>query len=900
MNFAPFQPTPPSSYTSEDVLELLSSSKPISATQPDDNFIDILDFVVNQTEKQQTRSGIFSFTIHVAGTYLFPLTHLIFFITLVFTLPLRLIFKRESAFERILREAEMAHQGLYNSPKRSFFSSTDKQHLLRLFDVAGYTQKRDTGKLTEDSKKSLRELDYILWQEDLPMYLDRTQRYDCMPGDPVDRLFAALPSVTEDDWGFKEPSTAAEHDRRVVLALWPYANSSLEGILANTQDPNAHDYWWAIRFAFSIWERSDLSVRCAFTQLLGQLAVAHVAPIDNDSIDVVQGHKCCIDEEDKPCPGEAYVNRNDWLKYARWIHRGRRDSDADLKNRQDQKCASEMSEALHVNKCVKCGIERGAPDAPPKKRMFYCSGCYVSWYPYLRRMYCSKKCQKEDWPSHFPNCQRRKHFLRAVFILKGIASKFMASTYSGFAVDCVGVELRRGGSKRDKVDRSGVPRTAVSPGAYAAGHWIGHQVFPLGQSFLSHKPTVDVRKVLAWDAGNNIYYHLQPIIELIIGPHCDMIVETEVFIRNAKNISALASDTCREGLQIQITKGKDPMFWPHPVLNCRLKGSDPDDIYIIDLLGDKFGFTDIVLPFASFIKSRHASCISSTVMKDMAPHWYPPSQMGLITCRDTVSFTWAECIKTYFAKYSPKLKGPWQVARLREHKWNEKARDIMTISDVIFKDITDRIRRQDIYRQYLVLDPNPYSHEFGIGVTSIQDECDLYKNIWMDRRTYDIIIKDDLVEQHKKLPSGSETLRLTALWTDRLTKHGQRAPFDSVKLLGRRAAKHFCICTSHSADEYREMETAWLMYSGIPAADIEVFYKQCERMFGDLMRTGPVSPELFRNLMLPEGAFECMKHMSLEDAKIFMAIGAYITTPNVSEFMARIQGQVTKKLDSKK
>ncbi|EFQ36042.1 MYND finger [Colletotrichum graminicola M1.001] len=890
----------------EDVPEALSSFVPTSTTQADDGFINILDLAVNQTKTHHTRSDLFSFTIHAVNACLYPLTHFISFVILVFNFPWTLTLKRESAVDRVLREADMAHQGLYDSPKRSFFPSTGREHLLRLVNVSGSTQTPVPKKLTENDKKCLRQLDYILWQDELPPHFDRARRYDCMPGDPVDRLFAALPSVADDDGGFKEPDAAAQHDRRFVLALWPYANSSLEDILDNTKDPNAHNYWWAARFAFSVWERSDLSIRCAFTQLLGQLAAAHIVPIDKDCIEVVPGHKCSVSNESEPCPGEAYVKRNDWLKYVRWIHRGRRDADAVLETRKILARASEMKEALRSNKCARCDVERGGPGAPPKNSMFYCSGCYVSWYPGIRRVYCSKECQKEDWANHFPDCQRRKHFLRAVYLFKGVAAKFMAATYSGFAVDCVGVELR-GAEKKEKFDRSGVPRTAVSLGAYGAGHWTGQQVFPLGQSFLSHRPTADVRKVLAWDAGNNLYYHLQPIIEKILGPHCDTIVEMEFFIRNATSISALASDTCREGLQIQIAKGKDPMFWPHPVLTCRLKGSSsrPGDVFVIDLLSEKFGFADVVLPFTAFIESRYVSCASSTIIQNMEPHWYPPYQKGLVTCRDTVSSAWADCINKYFANFCPNLKGPWQVACLKEDKWSEKARGIMAVSDIIFKDITDCIRQQDIYRQYLVHDPNPYSHEFSIGVTSSQEECDLYKNIWMKRSTYDIIIKDDLVEQHKKLPPGSEARRLTALWTDRLSKHGKRASFDSVALLGRRVAKHYGICTDHTADEYRELEKAWLLYSGIPEADIDMFYDRCVEMFGDLTKMDPttpgsMTPEMFQTMMRPEAALDGMKHMTAEEKKTFMAIGAYVNMPFDSDFMMRIQAQAAKVLRQKK
>ncbi|KAK2026025.1 MYND finger [Colletotrichum zoysiae] len=895
----------------EDVPEPPSSFASTSTTQANDGFVKILDLAVNQAGKHHTRSSLFSFTIHTANACLYPLTHLISFVTLVFTFPWTFLFlKRESAIDRILKEAEMAHKGLYDTPKRSFFPSTDKEHLLRLLEVANTTQKSDSKTFSEGTKTSLTQLDYMLWQDELPPHFDRARRYDCMPGDPVDRLFVALPSVADDDGGFKDPSAAAQHDRCLVLALWPYANSSLQGILDKTNDPNAHNYWWAARFAFSVWERSDLSIRCAFTQLLGQLAAARVAPIDNDYIDVVPGHKCPVGDEGMPCPGEAYVNRNDWLKYARWIHRGRRDSGADLETRKSQARSSGMKEALCSNQCAGCGVERGDPDAPPKNRMFYCSGCYVSWYPGLRRMYCSKECQKEDWAKHFPDCQRRKHFLRAVFLLKGVAAKFMAATYSGFAVDCVGVELRAAGDKKDKVDRSGVPRTVVSPGAFGFGHWTGQQVFPLGESFLSQKPTADVRKVLAWDAGNNLYYHLKPMIEQIIGPHCDMIVEIGVFIRNATSISALASDTCREGLQIQIAKGKDPMFWPHPVLSCRLKGSKPDDVFIIDLLGDKFGFDDIVLPFTAFIKSRHVSCVSSTVINNMAPHWYPLEQKGLVTCRDTVADTWRDCIKTYFAKFCPKLKGPWQAARLKEDKWNEKARDIMTVSDIIFKDITDRIRRKGIHRQYLVRDPNPYSHEFSIGVTSSQEACDVFKNIWMDRTAYNVVIKDEIAEHNKKLPPGSEALRLTALWVGRLVKHGRRNAFDSIAVLGPRVAKHYCICVTHTQEEYHGMERAWLLYSGMREADVEMFYDKCGDMFRDItkidpmklgpMASGPVTPEEFQSMMMPGGMLEGLRNLTAEQQAAFMTIATCISIPYENDCRMRFQGQATRILQGKK
>ncbi|KAK6227589.1 MYND finger protein [Colletotrichum tabaci] len=893
---------PTASGQGEDAVELFSPVQRVFSNEQqrdDGNSVEIgfLDAAAIRTNNQQRQGrDVFRFTLHAPGVSLFPLTDLVTFITYLLV-PSKPAF----AIGRFVRAYRMASNGLYDLNKKSFFPSTDKDHLLRLIDVSGSKERRDPDILDEETQKNLRELDYILWQDGLPDYFDRATRYDKMRGDPVDRLFVALPSVLDDDWGFKDPEAAADHDRRFALALWPLANSCIESVIAASADKNAHEYWWAARFAFSLWERSDRSVRCVFAQLLGQLAVSQIAPIDRDQIDLAPGHKCPVSEDGEPCPGEAYINRNDWLKYARWIHRGRRDADADLEHRRDQASASGMGEALVRDNCVKCGIERGGTGEAHGKRMFYCHGCYSSFSPDLRRMYCSKKCQKDDWADHYDDCQRRKRFLRAVFLLKGVASKFMASTYSGMAVDCVGVQIRAVNQVQnrisDKVDRRGVPRMAVSPGVHNANYWVGQQVFPLGQSFLSHKSENDIGKVMAWDAGNNLYYHLQPIIQETIGPHCDMIVETEVYVRNANSITSLAANMCREGLQLQIAKGKDPMFWPHPVLNCRLKGSNPDDIYIIDLLGDKFGFKDIVLPFAAFIKSRHASCVSSTVLRGMPPHWFPAEQKGLVACRDTVSFTWAECIKTYFSIHHPTIKGAWQVPRLTEEKFHEKAAAVMAVSDRILQDITNRLREQDVFRQYLVIDPNPYSHEFGLGVTHNQEECDVYENIWMDRRTYDVIIKDELVARHKTLRAGSETLRLAALWVDRLRKHSQRgAPFDSAKILGGRAAKHFGVGASHSAGEFRKMERAWLTHSGIAPAHIDIFYKQCDRVFGD--RPGSSLTQL-RRMMEPEAASECIMRMSTEEAQIWVAIGAYLTSSNSKECMEKIRAHVASLLKSK-
>ncbi|KAL0935930.1 mitochondrial 54S ribosomal uL10m domain-containing protein [Colletotrichum truncatum] len=776
-------------------------------------------------------------------------------------------------------------KGLYPTPTPSVFPLGDYHHLMRLIDVAGYNRKRRGFKLDEEARKDLREIDYHLFQENLPGYLDRSKRYDCMPGDPLNRLFAALPSPEQDDCGFtpRLPQAHAAHDRRVVLAIWPYANSSLERVVQTSSDPNAHDYWWLARFAFSLWDRSDLSIRCTFTQLLGQLATSGAVTVGPDpSIDFSEYYRVpgSYPTSTSDASTKSY-NKQAWLRYARWIYKGRRDKDADIPSRKAAAKSNSIRQALELDKCSHCGKGRGEP---PNNKMSHCSGCYVKWFPYIKRIYCSKECQAADWPeNHYQDCQRRKHFLRAVYMLFTIVAKYQIATYSSFVSDVATESESEEGPADDPV------RTYISPAAWGMGPWVGRPVFDERGTFLMKHKAGMVRRLLAGDSGDNLYYHLQHIIELVLGPHCDALVEMDVFIRNAGDwITSTSSDACRETDDLQVSKGKDPMFWPQPILSCRLKGSNPKrDVFVIDLACLRFGFEHLVLPFDVFVKTRHASCVGSRQLHDMAPHWSPRAQKGLITCRDLVAYRWGEYIKEYFAEHFPKYKIPGQLAKLKNDSFEKHAGEFMSMTSKALGEALAAIQGLGVHRQYLYHEPNPYAHEFTIGVTDDKEEVKLYENIWMTESEHSVIM-GKISEQNKKLPVGSETRRLVGLWINRLMKHGLKHPFDAPRFLGPRLAKHYNIMGSFPWEECRAIETSWMQWNGITKEDVMRFYSICDRVMGRITKKGPVTPELLSNLIKSKGGFDWTKNLTAEEGQIFLTIGTFIAAQNSPGYMKEL------------
>lgn len=338
-------------------------------------------------------------------------------------------------------------------------------------------------------------------------------------------MFAALPTPADDEKvvspDVKLEKGIADYNRRFVLALWPYANSSLQRVVQISSDPNAHDYWWLTRFAFSLHERSDLSIRCTFSQLLGQLAVSGTIPVSSAPV--------AADELSVPGAYPASSSSNDatelprkqaWLRYTRFIYQGRHDEDSD--NRLHQVAAStklnDLHELLDVNKCAFCHVR--CANSP--NRLRHCSGCHVEAFRYMRRAYCSEKCQKADWSNnHYYACQKRKHFLRAVDMLRAVAQKFQSFTYSELFTDAaVTMNLDGRGdmpATEDLDDKMTMKnsRTVFSSTVAACGPWLGRGGLDWKACLKTADPDVK-RKLLAWDATDNIYYHLQGLIYLIL------------------------------------------------------------------------------------------------------------------------------------------------------------------------------------------------------------------------------------------------------------------------------------------------------------------------------------------------------------------------------------------------
>ncbi|KAI8316163.1 hypothetical protein K4K61_010054 [Colletotrichum sp. SAR11_59] len=658
----------------------------------------------------------------------------------------------------------MASGGLYPTPTPSWFTLADRHHLERVLDVSGYS-------------------------DGLPDYFDRSKRYDRQPGDPLDRMFAALPTPADDEKvvspDVKLEKGIADYNRRFVLALWPYANSSLQRVVQISSDPNAHDYWWLTRFAFSLHERSDLSIRCTFSQLLGQLAVSGTIPVSSAPV-----------------------------------------------------AADELS--------------------------------------------------------------KRKHFLRAVDMLRAVAQKFQSFTYSELFTDAaVTMNLDGRGdmpATEDLADKMTMKnsRTVFSSTVAACGPWLGREGLDWKTCLKTADPDVK-RKLLAWDATDNIYYHLQGLIYLILAPHCDAIVEMTVLSRNAEWIASTAGDISRETNEFQTSKGKDPMFWPRPILSCHIRGvSTEEGVYVIDLLGSKVGHDHIVLPYDAYVKSRHVSCLFSVPLyptERWVPHSYPVEQKGLVVTRDGISEALRSSIMRYFAQHWADMKGPGHLAKLKNEPYDVYLRHFLTLTDKILDDATAKSRAAGHCQRYLHHDPNPYSHDYTIGMTWREAEVSLYKNVWMKANAHKTIM-GTISEQNKRLPAGSETRRLVLMWIDRLVKHRQKHPFDAADILGSKLSKHYNLAGDFGLEETRAIESSFLQWSGVPKRDVERFFTFCEKMLGGNKLDGPITPELFRTLTSPNGAMNFMKNMTPDEAQMFLGIGHLMMSPNASETIEHLQAKL--------
>lgn len=368
-----------------------------------------------------------------------------------------------------------------------------------------------------------------------------------------------------------------------------------------------------------------------------------------------------------------------------------------------------------------------------------------------------------------------------------------------------------------------------------------------------------------------------------------------VLSRNAEWIASTAGDISRETNEFQTSKGKDPMFWPRPILSCHIRGvSTEEGVYVIDLLGSKVGHEHIVLPYDAYVKSRHVSCLSSVPLyptERWVPHPYPVEQKGLIVTRDGISEALRSSIMRYFAQHWADMKGPGHLAKLKDEPYDVYLQHFLKLTDKILEDATAKSRAAGHCQRYLHHDPNPYSHEYTIGMTWREAEVSVYKNVWMKANAHKTIM-DTISEQNKRLPAGSETRRLVLMWIDRLVKHRQKHQFDAADILGSKLSKHYNLAGDFGLEETRAVESSFLQWSGVPKREVERFFTFCEKMLGGNNLDGPITPELFRTLTSPNGAMDFMKNMTPDEAQMFLGIGHLMMSPNASDTIEHLQAKL--------
>lgn len=330
-----------------------------------------------------------------------------------------------------------------------------------------------------------------------------------------------------------------------------------------------------------------------------------------------------------------------------------------------------------------------------------------------------------------------------------------------------------------------------------------------------------------------------------------------VFFRNARgNLTVGASDINRERDEYQVSKGKNPMFWPHPVLTCRLQNTKtPDMVYVLDFLGKNFDFDHFILPFDAFIRMHHVSCVSSRPLLGMLPHWYHSSQLGLMACRDHVARQWFERTRPFFEEFFPQYEGPGQLTKLKDTAFKNKVETYIAFTEHILKASVQAVRNSRNYRLYFHHDPNPYGHEHTIGVTVHKGQVDLYSRIWISDAVYDLIIKSFHLE-NKKLTVGSETRRLVTMWIDRLLKHGQKHPYNAPELLGEHLAKHYNLSGNVTAEDCDPKVATWLIWNGIPEEEFNTFYSFCGRMLESMHLSACGVHQTFGNFPSPKAVIE--------------------------------------------
>ncbi|ROT36719.1 hypothetical protein SODALDRAFT_401604 [Sodiomyces alkalinus F11] len=634
-----------------------------------------------------------------------------------------------------------------------------------------------------------------LWKKNVPKSLDPTRYYELdLDTDIVKRLFDALPSI-HDDYNATKPiqlepenkesldsglfprtreaydcadvgrARLAAHNAAFVHALWPYANSTLRRVVVASLDTHSIKLWWAARKSFTLWdldapdELRFNSIRNTFMQYLAGLITTQQAPFEdpeNPTPPCQQGElKGLTPPMDK---------KSEWIYYSWWIYIGRPDNLSPFPElRRVSARTRDLGGLLDWDKCAVCGSrysKEGEDDGRKRPVHLYCSGCVIvgnPHYHHLKRRYCSEACRRLDLADHFPRCQQQKTFLHGVCFLESLARRFLEATFTGTVASYSAGPFADMPESAGKTLRRAAESHVVFPAVFSKAPWTGGSLFlkpELREEILKEAGGAN-HAMLAWDTGEHWYIQLRHLIVDIFKEHCDKILELSVYVRNADSISFLGNDLCRKTNTVLTYHGKNPMFWPHHVLYCRLRGTGAE--FVIDLRSLIFGWDIAVLPFNVFAATRLAGIAGPSV--SLFDHTavdkaviIPNYRIGIQKARANV-MVYALTDAWKHLKVSPDIH-PRNRSKLtnslggflamRDARWQVVATKMAGVMGAAFEAAAELAREEGKFRQYLRVNTNPYGHVFSVGVTYSNDQVALCEPVWMGRKTYRAIIGNTL------------------------------------------------------------------------------------------------------------------------------------------------------------
>ncbi|EEY15299.1 predicted protein [Verticillium alfalfae VaMs.102] len=724
--------------------------------------------------------------------------------------------------------------------------------------------------LNPDERRAVIGLDYFTWQENIPKEFPRNVNLDNCPGDPVECLFNGLPPILIDDSGVSSVGrdsdmSAMEYDRRFAHAVWPFANSDLRNLL-HTSDPMILPLWQVARSAFSVYEQNNNTIRNAFMQGLAQL----------------RDQTPQVGKTNQDAAGNAPIsNKVKWIAYCAWIAAGRADHVAPIPDRRFAKNSMDIELTSHRGVCAFCGAKpfEEQPVRGPAPRIVKCSGCYVDELPNITQQYCDCTCSKKDWKdNHYYACRQRCGFLRSAFLLRNMADMFMKASYSGISSvhirdypDFESTALKPGGP----LDSTG-PTRISAPDACCEEVWTGGSVFP--QKYLDaidESPAWAAR--LAQDAGDDYLRHLHGIIidtlhgtlfvlcvqvdsRLTHAAHCSQVVEMYVYARNAGTVLHLGTDYHKENGNIQAAKGKNPMFWPHPVLFCKLKPTGYNDKgkeWIIDLHCAKYGWKEYVLPFDAYFRTRVASSFIARAFKEAPEHWCPWEEKG----RRRARYNLGHYIHNAIIKFmhdTAKLKVPFEMTRVKDvSEWKKLSKAFLDVFEKAALEGAQKIRQSATHRQFLYYQHNSYGPEYGVGVTNNKVEVSFFNPIWLTPEQW----AEDFSELEMILFADQSPGALTRYgvcrWIKRVKARAEHhdkmclakpdvKPFDYEDLIGN-MTKYFDIGEGMTLEHTRAIVETHLIRDGtVPEADLRKIVDEEIRKgalhnsdAADMLRAGP-------------------------------------------------------------